>query len=205
MNDNNVFFLFLSCEKYKHKREKSRKNNIPYKYRYFIGNDKITQEVEDDVVVLDCKDNYESLTKKTIGAIKWTIENFPDIEFIIKTDDDVVIDNTKFEILMDKIREKKADYCGSLYKGGYLSSHHIGKCEDRYLNKTQAYVPNIKYCMGGAYILSNKAAKIIASFEEYENYYSIYEDATIGNILNSNKIKPTELINIKHIFKWDSY
>lgn len=204
MNKENTFFLFLSCQKYKHKRKKSRTNNIESGYRYFIGNNNIEEKLEEDVIVLDCKDNYESLTKKTLKGIKWIIDNFPDVEYIVKTDDDVIIDNAKFQILVNEIKKRNFDYCGSLHKGGYLSSHHIGKCDDQYLNQIQIYVPNIKYCMGGAYILSNKAAKIIASFEEYENYYSIYEDVTVGGILKSKNILPTE-VNIKNIFKWDSY
>lgn len=202
MSNTNIFFLFLSCEKYKHKREKSRKNNIPYRYKYFIGNDKISQNEEDDVIVLDCKDNYESLTKKTLSAIKWINENEKNIDYIIKTDDDVTIDVDSIDRIIKKIEDKDVDYAGELHKGGYLSFHHKDKCEDKFLNKTPMYVPNITYCIGGAYILSKKAVKAILSLDEYENYYSIYEDATVGNILNAKGIKPVGT-NIKKYFKWE--
>jgi len=63
-------------------------------------------------------------------------------------------------------------------------------------------VPNILYCMGAGYFLSKKSIDLIANIDSYENYYSIYEDATIGNILKSNNIIPIG-VDIKKIFKWD--
>lgn len=202
MNNEEVFFLFLSCQKYKNKREKSKKNSIKYDYRYFIGNDKIEGEVEEDVVILECKDNYESLTSKTIEAIKWVSKNKPNIKYVVKTDDDVVIDKEKLDEILLKLEQNSIDYAGEICQGGYYSKWHFGKCEDPYLNKTLMPVQNILYCKGAGYFLSKKSIDLIADIDSYENYYSIYEDATIGNILKSKGINPVG-ISIARYFKWE--
>jgi len=202
MNIEEVFFLFLSCEKYKNKREKSKRNRIKYDYRYFIGDDKIKGEVEEDVVVLECKDNYESLTSKTIKAIKWISKNKPNIKYVVKTDDDVEINKEKLDEVLLKLEQNSIDYAGEICRGGYYSKWHFDKCDDPYLNTSLMPVPNILYCMGAGYFLSKKSIDLIANIDSYENYYSIYEDATIGNILKSNNIIPIG-VDIKKIFKWD--
>lgn len=202
MSIEEVFFIFLSCEKYKNKRQKSKKNNIKYDYRYFIGNDKIEGEVEKDVVILGCKDNYESLTRKTIEAIKWVSKNKPNIKYVVKTDDDVIIDKKKLDEMLLKLEQSSVDYAGEICQGGYYSEWHFNKCEDPYLNRTLMAVPNILYCKGAGYFLSKRSIDLIANVDSYENYYSIYEDATIGNILRSKGINAAG-INITSCFKWE--
>lgn len=44
-----------------------------------------------DLVVLPYLDTYRNLTYKFVYGIKWTVENCPNVRFILKMDDDIVI------------------------------------------------------------------------------------------------------------------
>ncbi|XP_077528094.1 uncharacterized protein LOC144139678 [Haemaphysalis longicornis] len=44
-----------------------------------------------DIVVLPFLDTYRNLTYKFVYGIKWTVENCPEVRFILKMDDDIVI------------------------------------------------------------------------------------------------------------------
>ena len=181
------FALILSCEKYSFKREKQDKESLPMDYRYFAGDpDTDVAYQRDDIIYLPCRDEYEYLTKKTLLAFKWIRENIGFVDYILKTDDDVVFNKSKIENMAADLYKKQIDYAGILHKGGYRSGHHFGKCSDERMNSTLMPVPPVTYCIGGAYWVSKKGQKILASIKDYKPYFSIYEDACIGNILVTN-------------------
>lgn len=196
------FALILSCEKYAFKRSRQDKTSLPMDYRYFAGNPNLSEPQEiDDVVYLPCRDEYEFLTKKTLLAFKWIRENIGFVDYVLKTDDDVVFDKQKIIEMLSNLRQKNIDYAGILHKGGYRSRHHFGKCSDDRMNSVLMPVPDVTYCIGGAYWVSQRGQKILDSIEDYGSYFSIYEDACIGNILVSNGLKATQ-VNIKEAMRW---
>ena len=196
------FALILSCEKYAFKRLRQDKTTLPMDYRYFVGNPNLKEpQNDDDVVYLPCRDEYESLTKKTLLAFKWIRENIGFVDYILKTDDDVVFDKQKIIEMLSELRQKNIDYAGILHRGGYHSRHHFGKCSDDKMNSVLMPVPDVTYCIGGAYWVSQRGQKILDSIEDYGSYFSIYEDACIGNILVNNGLEATQ-INIKDAMKW---
>jgi len=83
-----------------------------------------------------------------------------------------------------------------------MSLHHFGKCENQKLNSKRFYVPDIVYVKGGGYVLSKSSLHLINQTSNKKDYFCIYEDATIGNILNSYGISPQNL-NIRKSFNWD--
>lgn len=196
------FALILSCEKYSFKRERQDTSQLPMDFRYFVGNPHLTSPKEDgNIVYLPCRDEYEYLTKKTLLAFKWIRENLGFFDYILKTDDDVVFNEAKIKEMVNSLHEKNIDYAGILHKGGYRSRHHFGKCSDERMNVTLMPVPDVIYCIGGAYWVSTEGQEILARVEDYRPYFSIYEDACIGNILVSNGLVATK-INIKEAFRW---
>jgi len=199
-----VFICILSCEKYSHKREIQNISDLEAEYRYFIGNPNLSQAVENgNIVYLPCPDSYEYLTRKTLQAFKWMEENI-EADFYYKTDDDTIFNKKEFDILHESVVRSKVEYGGEAYHGrGIMSAHHCGKCEDDSINKKRFYVPNIVYAKGGGYVLSKDSLRIINQTDNKQEYFCIYEDATIGNILNSHGILVKHL-NIRKSFNWDT-
>lgn len=196
------FALILSCEKYSFKRDKQDTTQLPMDFRYFVGKSDLEKPLEDGkIVYLPCRDEYEYLTKKTLLAFRWIRENLGFFDYILKTDDDVTFDKEAIQKMSKNLHENKTDYAGILHKGGYRSRHHFGKCSDERMNSVLMPVPDVTYCIGGAYWVSAKGQETLGNIRDYSQYFSLYEDACIGNILVSNGLEATK-INIKEAFRW---
>lgn len=166
-------------------------------HMYFIGDPNLSGPmVKGKVVYLPCRDNYESLTDKSLMAIKWAVEN-RDFDLLLKTDDDVVFLDGFEEMVSEAL---KHDYSGVLATGGYPSKWHFGKCEDQELNKTIVQVPKVIYCRGGGYFLSRMAALLLAK-QELRSDRCIFEDAEVGELLRRSQIAANR-IETKDGMKW---
>lgn len=191
-----LFTVILTCEKYKSKMLQQDTSRLG-DYMYFIGDPSLTSPiVKGRVVYLPCKDNYESLTDKSLMAIKWSFEN-KDFDLLLKTDDDVIFLDGFDEMILEA---SKYDYCGSLARGGYLSSWHFGKCEDKELGSKRVHVPNVIYCRGGGYFLSRRSVSLLAK-QELRPDRCIFEDAEVGELLRKSQITANR-IEIKDGMKW---
>ena len=191
-----LFTIILSCEKYRHKmlsQDTSRLGD----HMYFIGDPSLSSPlVKGKVVYLPCPDNYESLSVKSMMAVKWAVEN-KDFDLLLKTDDDVVFLDGFDKIVKDA---SKNDYSGLLVRGDYSSDWHFGKCESEELNDVKFFVPRVIYCMGGAYFLSKRAASIVANHGLKEDY-CIFEDAQVGSVLWRSRVFGVK-IDVEKGFSW---
>jgi len=191
----NTFAIILSCEKYKDKKLSQDTTRLG-DYMYFIGNPELSSPIiEGDVVYLPCPDNYESLTIKTLMAVKWAVEN-KQFDLLIKTDDDV-----RFLEGFDKIVCEASihDYSGYLMKGGYMSDCHFKKCDDAELNNLPLKVPEVTYCNGPLYFLSKKSASFLVDYELRDDY-CIYEDAEVGELLRRSGIIARQIQTYAGVF-----
>lgn len=194
------FLLILSHSKSKFRDiQRSKLKNKNFIYYYFIGDKDLDRDylVDDDnnIVYLNIPDNYESLSLKTFNALKYISENYPHIDGVFKTDDDIELD---LDILYDFINMNKgSDYFGlAINSPNYLSDYHFGKCEDNILNQTRVDVPSCVYCAGGGYFLSkNSIKKILNNKDIFQKI--IFEDVSIGVAMNKEGIYPTN-VNIKN-------
>jgi hypothetical protein len=180
---NKTFAIVLACEKYRHKMLSQDTSKLG-DYMYFMGDPTLSSPlVKDKVVYLPCPDNYESLTIKTLMAVKWAVEN-KQFDLLIKTDDDV-----RFLEGFDKIVNEASvhDYSGYLRNGGYMSDWHFNKCDDPKLNNLPFKVPEVIYCNGPLYFLSKKSASLLVDYG-FRDDYCIYEDAEVGELLRRSGI-----------------
>jgi GR25 family glycosyltransferase involved in LPS biosynthesis len=200
------FIIILGCKKYMHKIKKHRKQmiNSNFNYRYFIGNPNIKEpKEENDIIYLPCGDNYEDLSDKTYNSLLWVRKNFPQIDYVLKTDDDTILYFQNIYKLFQKMMKNKCDYVGngiSIDKK-HQSEYHFGKCKDKTINKTAYTLEKINYCSGGCYFLSRKSMDII--FKDFNKYKNIFEDYSIGLTLHKNRIKVSRVKNIKKYIHWD--
>jgi GR25 family glycosyltransferase involved in LPS biosynthesis len=183
--ENKIFMGILSCSKYKKRRENQDLKNIPFKYKYFIGNPELENPVvENDIVYLPCKDDYESLTLKVYHMIKWIKENNPDTEYIFKTDDDIRFDFNKLLYYSRLVYINGYDYAGEFVKcKKHFSDYHFKEG-----GKNKVFVPDTKYCTGAGYFISKKSINIL--MEKLLKEYNIFEDQSVGYCLNKEKIYP---------------
>jgi GR25 family glycosyltransferase involved in LPS biosynthesis len=186
------FMGILSCEKYKDRRNKQDLKLCPFEYRYFIGNPELIEPLEkreEKIVYLPCKDDYTSLPQKVYEMIKWINSNYPQIDYIFKTDDDIKFNFLHLIENFQNISLKKFEYAGlSVDCKEYYSDYLKKKDSSEPLIK----VPNTKYCPGGGYFISKKCVDILLSNLLKEN--TVFEDQSVGYCLNKNNIFP---VNIK--------
>jgi hypothetical protein len=200
------FFLgMITCNKYIEKRKHQDLSKCPLIYRYFIGNPILQEAVEDKeekIVYLPCPDSYEALPQKVYHMLKWVINNYPKISYIIKAGDDIKFNFNNFRKYTRELIYKNIDYAGIKVKTKeYWGTCHLGKCDDKILSETKVLVPKSEYCAGPCYFVSRKSIDIILNKLFEKN--TIYEDQSIGHCLGMYGIKPTHL-KIKNDFsKWD--
>lgn len=198
---NTCFMLILSCEKYKNRRNEQMKNMhmCPFIYKYFVGKRNNIYNMHDpqinpDIVYLDCEDNYESLVLKRELAMKWIIDNYPNVNHIFKTDDDIVFDFSKLFEFYRTILKYKINYGGHLVTTYTdASTYHNGKCDSNELNnKSMKIKPFTKYCSGGGYFISVSLSKHIIKDSSIPKN-TIFEDYEVGEYLNSKGVYPISL------------
>lgn len=187
-----LLVLIFSCKKYLSRINKLKsigyldsldKKNI--NYLIIIGDEKIYEEyvLNNNILTLKVDDSYKGFPYKVIKTYN-LINNLYDYDYIIKTDDDCLLNIDKIQKNFDYI--KKYDYIGRLnnfkeqynpnYKGLNNKSEYLGP----YMNGATGYV------------LSKQAIKTIVNYKEQTNKLllnELYEDKLIGDILRLNEYK----------------
>ena len=200
-----IIVLYNSCNKNTSrflKLESVRKlNKLKEQYPNIIFYRSLGKPNEDDILInneyptidLDCQDNYENLPAKVVLGIKNIYSLHPDLDYLVKIDDDIEIN---LDTLLRNIKEyQHIDYGGFVIQAPYgrNETHHFGKCKDNKYNNTPVKLPHFTISIGGLYILSSKSVKIINESEvPYDKI--VYEDVHIGILLEKNGIKPVHIL-----------
>ena len=191
---NNFVTTIISCEKFLHTR-------VPVMVKYcvrdfphyvFTGG---SVKVSDQHITLNCKDDYLSLTSKTLAVLQWFLQSSYD--YLIKSDDDTFIDYEEIYKL------PHVEYCGSFNTFSYLSKNKEYYLD--YVYKISSERPDLsdyssiphdfKYAEGGCYILSRKSAERIMAFTSANTIPKVIllsEDMTIGYVANLLGIPTTD-------------
>lgn len=203
-----IGLLICCCNKYYAQYEKISKiwNNIIQKYNdiqlfYLFGDKSISNTIVDIVsnkLIIKMEDIYENLPKKIYEALTYIYNNYPTIQHIFKTDDDIEFEN--YDEIINEIRNKielNADYAGLITesaRGGYVKENKLHKFNNPL--KIAKYDKSV-YCYGAGYLLSKKSIRIITENKSYM-YSRCLEDVSIGHLLNNKNIYP---IKMKSKFK----
>jgi hypothetical protein len=193
--------LIMNCKKYIKKAQFQKMTWLPripnfIKYYHVIGDPELDVDYKFDndnnILWVKVEDDYNSLPKKVIRSYKAVNETF-EFKYLFKTDDDQILANEKFFIVIVGITNsaKKIHYGGYIVdvKQNYLSQYH--KIHPELPN----YLPILKtkYCSGRFYFLSKPAlVNVINKAELIEKEY--LEDYAIGYNLDS--IYKNTMINI---------
>lgn len=202
-----IVLLIMNCEKYTFKSLKQKETwlqDLKLPYYHVIGD----PHLEDDYIFHDkkqilfvkTKDDYNSLPKKVISAYEAVKNRFCDLRYILKTDDDQMLqsDNPYQFFLRIATMLKKAEmesfkihYSGKIVNvdQAYLSQYHRIHPE---LPMDLPILPT-KYCSGRFYILSIEAIEDLLKKKNYIEK-EFLEDYAIGYYLDDNYKS-----NIKHL------
>ena len=212
-----LLILIFSCKKYLSRIEKLKhmgyldflkKRNI--NYLIITGNNNLNQDfvLQNHILTLKIDDSYKKFPYKVIKAFN-TINKLYSYDYIIKTDDDCLLNIDKILDNYDYI--KKHDYIGRLnnFKNQYNPNWNGINNKSKYLG------PYMNGATG--YILSKKAIESIINYKEQTNKLLLnefYEDKLVGDILrlngykfvmhdlwNSEFIKLTEINNYEKLIK----
>jgi hypothetical protein len=193
------FMMVLTCEKYRHKMSKQDMSTSPFPYKYFIGGSS-HEYMDGNIVYLTCGDNYEDLSMKTYHALAWVRKHYSNLDYVFKTDDDVLISFEKLHNIYTQLDLKKVNYAGRVVPcKQHMSTYHYGKCHNKDIEKPILVPPHV-YCSGGGYFLSKKAVDIcLKSKDQYLSH--IFEDQATGLSLKKCNINPIN-IDYNHICEW---
>jgi len=153
--------------------------NLPYHYK-----------IDDKYIVIQCGDNYENLSEKSICLFRTIRCAFPHIKGIFKCDDDIIPNIKKLNKLISFINQNNIDYLGNrrIIARSYISQCHFNKCSNNTYNVYKQCL-KCKYASGPLYYLNNKSMDtLINSTIDYNTFF--YEDAMVGYFLNKKNIIP---------------
>lgn len=163
---------------------------------------------------LDSPPGYEHLPDKTIAMLRWLAQR-PDWDYVIKCDDDVLLDAAAVRALTELQSLPDYQSVATYVYGANTSNlaYHRGKCTDSAFNERDI-VPSpecegMPFAVGHCYMLSRKAVE--SALEELESGHfslgaaqaafdarGIAEDVLVGYLLRQGGITPVESLRLLH-------
>lgn len=174
-NDNISIFIHSSAQingKYYYRRQLMRNTWVTDAFRYNISvyfvlgtplNDKIQKKIEEeskkyeDILQFDFQDDYNNNTLKAIATLQWINIYCTNSQYILKTDDDVMIN---IKQLIKQRKTFKNGISGYIWKNARPIRNDI---HNKWFMPKKIYFNNIypNYANGAAYIMTKNAIKIL--------------------------------------------
>ena len=188
--------IILNCKKYAHKRQvqiDTWLKHVEIPYYHIIGDVDLEEDYSLDqasnIIYVKCKDTYEALPQKTYLAVNACLALFPDLQYVLKTDDDMKCNIDNFKMALQVI--PGFDYGGQvIHCEEHMSDYHFPNVPQE-LRKL-VHMPDTYYCPGRFYFLSKKACLILQTNKEWI-YSRMFEDYAVGHTLVSHGIQPLNL------------
>lgn len=199
--------FILNCNKYADKRTKQRSTwlneDFPIKLWYHvIGNPRLATEytfdTEQHILYVNCKDDYISLPQKSYLAVKAIRKQYPHVNYILKTDDDMNCNIEALKAYIDKIYKGSFDYGGRLLAvNDHMSIYHYPNVEPK--DRVPRLCHGTVYASGRFYFLSQRAADFLITKRKIF-WDAIFEDNAVGYAVSKMPdIKPL-MIEDKTVF-----
>jgi len=184
--------LIMNCQKYKNKALRQKQTWLPFLppyiyYLHVVGDPNLEEPYKliesDQLLIIKTEDDYNHLPKKVINAYK-IINDLFNYKFIYKTDDDQMLQTSKFFPFVSVSLQKNSN----VHYGGMMVTLNEDTISDYY-----NFHPELPrdlllkkgcYCNGRFYLLSQLAVEaLIKSKSHIESEY--FEDYSIGHYLPS--------------------
>lgn len=163
-----------------------KRNNISV---YFVigmnGTQSVDQRLKEeaeeykDIVQFSFIDNYYNITLKAISILRWIDRKCPKTKYILKTDDDVLVN---INLLVDKLDSFETGFSGQLLR--YVGPQRVET--DKWFIPPkyypQTYFPN--YMNGPAYVMAGPIVKqLVKTIDNYFGYVLDIDDLFISGII----------------------
>lgn len=195
--------VIYSCRKYLDTRVRAirdtwlkdiQRQDIPYLILVGDGDN----ELQDDILALDCADTYENLPQKSLKLYEWLVTN-TDAQYVLKIDDDCFLNVDEYFL---SLSYRKHHYYGRpLYRSHATMDRawHQGKSSDEHARWSldKSPTPSVYADGGSSYCLSRIAMlKLLEAAKTMRGQYLIHssymEDKLIGDLLALSGIYPSD-------------
>ena len=195
---NGIVIIIYSCSK------NDKKSQLLYKLlinsiidcnvKIYILNGNIDlvedYKIIDEKIYLKCKDNYDGLYLKTKKLFKEIVNIFPNLNGVIKMDDDIYPNIYFITSMIKFLKNSNINFCGKVVVQivcgkNAISYDHVSKCEEEQ-NKGGIELPACTYCSGPCYYVSKKGIKYFN--KNCKDFF--LEDIMVGLTFKDSIIKP---------------
>lgn len=113
---------------------------------------KLENGIYGDIIQENFMDTYKNLTYKGIMSLKWIKEYCPHVKYILKCDDDVLVNSVQLLRYLWSLKSNNSIYCNVLENMSVIRN----KRSKWYISELE-YKPNKfpPYCSGAAYVLTS--------------------------------------------------
>jgi hypothetical protein len=206
-----IVFLIMNCKKYRSKalfQKNTWLKQLPsfIKFYHVIGDTTLNSNYrfydnDDNMLVVKCEDDYNSLPKKVIRAYEAIHETFQ-YKYIFKSDDDQFLTNPQFfNIICNLLRGKE----NIIHYGGKLinitQSHYSTYNQIHKELPSNILMKPTKYSNGRFYFLSFNAIEYLFVNQKENIEKEFFEDYAIGFYLHPLLKKNTLFLNTSLHFK----
>lgn len=192
-----VLFMILSPPPHQQQRALIRKHYQRHlrvfnmSYFFVMGCDKKTNVSKEsqqyaDILQLDHVDCYHNLSLAVLNALQSIYDSQISFDFLVKTDDDCVINiNSLFSIVdANHLKRIKFLYLGNCYNRGVYETHN--RSSSHYipseLVSIDRFIPN--YATGAAYVLSSPLIPPLLLESRYLPFLTHQEDVSVGRAIH---------------------
>ena len=143
-----------------------------------------------DVVQGSFLDSYRNMTYKHVMGLKWVSQYCPDVQYVLKTDDDIFVDTFQ---LTQYVKEKFGTFGVSnliycyIYSNALVKRSHRSKWYIAVRDYKAAYFPD--YCGGWAILYSKDVVLKLIDESTKHRYFWIDDVHVSGNLATSLGIK----------------
>ena len=135
--------------------------------------DKENASFGDLLMLKNHRDTYKTLTKKVQLGMQWADRN-ADFDYLIKTDDDVVVLLDKMEYALRHMGCPQRLYWGGILRNIFVQSE--GKWKETNWTICEKYLP---YATGNGYVLGRQLVRALMKYGDHLRLYA-NEDVTVG-------------------------
>jgi glycosyltransferase involved in cell wall biosynthesis/thioredoxin-like negative regulator of GroEL len=197
-----IFTAIMSCRPNRDKQQIQRETWVKdmqragFTYAFVEGEIGRPDCLIGDKLVLNCRDEYEFLSSKTLAIVKWVYYQ-TNFDYLLKIDDDVILNPYK----LATFNYQDYDYIGGrLIHDIFDPLWHKNKTWNPQLSHMYSHIDEITPYYGGqfSYFLSRPAMKALIE-NSHDLTTQLYEDVGVARALKAGGVKPASKSKL-----WDS-
>ena len=171
--------------------DKALKSLLKYEYSLYM-----------DLVQQNFIDSYRNLTYKGIMALKWSSEYCSNVKYILKVDDDIIVNIFLFWWHLKKLDEHKMLAKKTILCNVWTKMKVIRDEKSKWYLSKDDFKPNYfgNYCSGSAFLLTNELARDMYNASKYIKFFWVddyYVSGQLARAANAEYYRFNEFYSIR--------